>query len=57
VLGPTGERRESITGQGVTGQWEGRQLVLGNEVLMRTHRVSVEVAASKTILQKDVDVA
>jgi Cu+-exporting ATPase len=39
---------ESVTGQGVIGQWEGRRLVLGNEVLMRAHSVSVEVAAGES---------
>jgi Cu+-exporting ATPase len=42
------EHFESVTGQGVTGQWEGRRLILGNEVLMRAHGVSVEVAAGES---------
>ena len=42
------EHFESVTGQGVKGQWEGRRLVLGNEVLMRAHSVSVEVAAGES---------
>jgi Cu+-exporting ATPase len=39
---------ESVTGQGVTGRWQGKQLVLGNEVLMRTHGVSVDGAAEES---------
>ena len=39
---------ESVTGQGVTGRWEGKRLILGNEVLLRTYGVSLEVAAGES---------
>jgi len=35
---------DSVTGQGVTGTWEGRRVALGNVVLMRTAGVDVGVA-------------
>jgi P-type Cu+ transporter len=35
---------DSVTGQGVTGTWEGRRVALGNAVLMRTAGVDVDVA-------------
>jgi Cu+-exporting ATPase len=35
---------DSVTGQGVTGSWDGRRLALGNAVLMRTVGVAVDAA-------------
>jgi P-type Cu+ transporter len=35
---------DSVTGQGVTGTWEGRRVALGNAVLMRTAGVDVGAA-------------
>ncbi len=38
----------SVTGQGVTGTWEGRPVALGNAELMRAKGVSVEVAQEES---------
>ena len=38
------EHFQSITGQGVTGTWNGRRLAFGNEVLMRALGVAVDAA-------------
>jgi Cu+-exporting ATPase len=38
------EHFESVTGQGVTGTWDGRRLALGNAVLMHDAGVAVETA-------------
>jgi Cu+-exporting ATPase len=38
------EHFESVTGQGVTGTWDGRRLALGNAVLMHVSGVAVETA-------------
>jgi Cu+-exporting ATPase len=38
------EHFDSLTGQGVTGTWEGRRLALGNRVLMRTVDVAADTA-------------
>jgi len=35
---------DSITGEGVTGKWDGRRLSLGNAVLMRASGVAVDAA-------------
>ena len=35
---------DSITGEGVTGKWDGRRLSLGNEALMRAADVAVDAA-------------
>jgi P-type Cu+ transporter len=35
---------DSVTGQGVTGTWDGQRLALGNAVLMRAAGVAVEAA-------------
>jgi Cu+-exporting ATPase len=39
---------DSVTGQGVTGTWSGRRLVLGNAALMQAVGVSVEAAHEET---------
>ena len=39
---------ESITGEGVTGMWDGRRLSLGNAVLMRAADVAVDAAHEKS---------
>jgi Cu+-exporting ATPase len=39
---------DSVTGQGVTGTWEGRRVALGNAVLMRTAGVDVGSADEAT---------
>jgi len=38
----------SVTGQGVTGTWEGRPVALGNAELMRAKSVSVEIAQEES---------
>jgi Cu+-exporting ATPase len=38
----------SVTGQGVTGTWEGRPVALGNAELMRAQSVSVEAAQEES---------
>jgi Cu+-exporting ATPase len=35
---------DSVTGEGVTGMWDGRHLSLGNAVLMRAAKVAVDAA-------------
>jgi Cu+-exporting ATPase len=39
---------DSVTGQGVTGDWNGRRLALGNAVLMRALGVAVDVAGEQS---------
>jgi Cu+-exporting ATPase len=38
----------SLTGQGVTGTWEGRPVALGNAELMRARSVSVQIAQEQS---------
>jgi Cu+-exporting ATPase len=39
---------DSVTGQGVTGTWDGRRLALGNAVLMRAVGAAVEAAREQS---------